>query len=428
MLGGSASSGGRWSLGAKTYRAPTEQERAREAQDRWGREAERRKIEELKHERRHIRKTRVLQREVAIANDRALGTELGARTPLLGRGRSASFSSFGSPGLHSLGSPIGGGYAVERERERLELDRRAAADRMRREEDLQRVRAQRIALEAESARRQRTASTMRNERDLLAAANAQILSSPRLSFSGGSPLLGGSPGLGHRGAYLGVPETAGLRRSRSFSSALPRLGTGASPHLMGPRFSPRMSPGVLQGSPRLGGMGPGMGMGRGMGMGIGIGRPPSPLVHVSPRMERAATHSPQIVNYNTYNVSPRVGAVDGLGYPAHHHGGDGGLGALDDLNLGGLGARGGIGGRGLHQHGSPMVDPLAYGEYEGYRGNEGYGAAGGGLFGGGGGGGMPGMYQGGGEGMPGSYGAGAGMGIQRDFVVTDLDSEPGRAV
>lgn len=44
MYGGSASSGGRWSLGAKTYRAPTEGERLREAQDRLVREGERRKI------------------------------------------------------------------------------------------------------------------------------------------------------------------------------------------------------------------------------------------------------------------------------------------------------------------------------------------------------------------------------------------------
>lgn len=92
MYGGSASSGGRWSLGAKTYRAPTEGERIREAQDRLARESERRKLhvrlanpplltlcdlsniishlQEIKHEERHIRKQQRLQRDVRFNCER----------------------------------------------------------------------------------------------------------------------------------------------------------------------------------------------------------------------------------------------------------------------------------------------------------------------------------------------------------------------
>lgn len=87
MYGGSTSSGGRWSLGAKTYRAPTEQERLREAQDRLARENERRKLhvrspslhrvapdnadqvhveQEIKHQEKHIRQQRELAREVRL--------------------------------------------------------------------------------------------------------------------------------------------------------------------------------------------------------------------------------------------------------------------------------------------------------------------------------------------------------------------------
>jgi len=45
MYGGSASSGGRFSLSAKTYLAPTHREQARDNNDRFVREAERRKLE-----------------------------------------------------------------------------------------------------------------------------------------------------------------------------------------------------------------------------------------------------------------------------------------------------------------------------------------------------------------------------------------------
>lgn len=108
-------------------------------------------------------------------------------------------------------------------------------------------------------------------------------------------------------------------------------------------------------------------------------RTPSPArLGMSPRL-LARTPSPRVVNYNTFNVSPRVGGLGG-GY-----GGVGDLGALDDLTL--------------HERG--MVDPPLFGD---------------GLLDGVGG-------VGGMGGMPGAFGAGA-----LDFVVTDEARVPGRPV
>ncbi|BGO99022.1 hypothetical protein NBRC10513v2_000123 [Rhodotorula toruloides] len=376
MYGGSTSSGGRWSLGAKTYRAPTEQERLREAQDRLARENERRKLHEIKHQEKHIRQQRELARETARVNERAVGMELGARgSPLLGAGMGAGFagrsprmraSSFS--GIPSLGAPIGGlgGASAARERERLAMERRALEDTRRREAELARVRAQRQALEVEAARRQRTASAMRNERAALAVANERILASPRMS-----PRL--SPRLGPIGGGLlpgALPGAGGLRRSSSWSG-----GPGLSPRIGGqsPRVVPVPVP-VPVASPRIGGYGGGYGGLR--------SRTPSPSrLVLSPRIG-ARTPSPRVVNYNTFNVSPRLRGLDGVpgGY-----GGVGGLGALDDLHLGGR---------------TPIVDPVVLGD----------GGYDGGLFGGGA---MPGQIT---------------THHHHDFVVTDLDHEPGRAI
>lgn len=64
MLGGSASSSGKWGLGAKSYTAPTEAQRRAEAQGRLARESERRQIHEIKHQEKHIWQNQELQREV----------------------------------------------------------------------------------------------------------------------------------------------------------------------------------------------------------------------------------------------------------------------------------------------------------------------------------------------------------------------------
>ncbi|GAA5999914.1 uncharacterized protein JCM10292_003535 [Rhodotorula paludigena] len=399
MYGGSASSGGRWSLGAKTYRAPTEGERIREAQDRLARESERRKLHEIKHEERHIRKQQRLQREAAAVNARTVGFEIGAAglpfagglggvgpgalvprsprglvppspralmpgsprglgglgVPVSPRVRSASFSGgFGSP---MLGGGRGGA-AVAMERSRLQAERLALEDQRRREAELARLRAQRGRLELEAARRQRNTSAIRAERAALAAANERILASPRLS-----------PGL----APLGYPGGTTLRRTHSWSGALPGLG--------GMRHSPQIVPvpvPVAVPSPRLGTLG---------GVGGGGFRAASPgRVRVSPRL--GMSPSPRVVNYNTFNVSPRLGGLPygdgGVGV-----GGLGGLGALDDLAPGG----------------GTMVDPPLFGDSMGF---DGMGA----------------MGAGGVAGMPGAFGAQPAM----DFVVTDEAMVPGRTV
>lgn len=319
--------------------------------------------------------------------------ELGARgAPLLApgmglAGRSPRMRASSFSGIPSLGAPIGGlgGATAARERERLAMERRALEDTRRREAELARVRAQRQALEVEAARRvstfplcisgrradallsqQRTASAMRNERAALAMANERILASPRMS-----PRL--SPRLSPVGSSLlpgALPGVGGLRRSNSWSGGLglsPRIGS----------HSPRVIPvPVPVPSPHIGGYGAGH-------IHAHRSRTPSPnRIVLSPRI-RTRTPSPRVVNYNTFNVSPRLRGVDhipgGLG-------GVGGLGALDDLHLGSR---------------TPVVDPVVLGD-GGYEG---------GLFG-------SGMH------MPGQITTHH----HHDFVVTDLDHEPGRAI
>lgn len=207
---------------------------------------------------------------------------------------------------------------------------------------------------------------MRNERAALAVANERILASPRMSPRL-SPRLGPISGGLLPGALSGA---GGLRRSSSWSG-----GLGLSPRIGGqsPRVVPVPVP-VPVASPRIGGYGGGYGGLR--------SRTPSPSrLVLSPRIG-ARTPSPRVVNYNTFNVSPRLRGLDGVpgGY-----GGVGGLGALDDLHLGGR---------------TPIVDPIVLGD----------GGYDGGLFGGGA---MPGQIT---------------THHHHDFVVTDLDHEPGRAI
>lgn len=215
---------------------------------------------------------------------------------------------------------------------------------------------------------------MRHERAALAAANQAILASPRMS-----------PALlpyGHHGGGGTM-----LRRTHSWSGALP--GTmGGSPylggvgglhagghhhhhHLSSPRVAPVPVP-VPVHTPHM------HGLHHGGGLPLRARTPSPARLGMSPRL-LARTPSPRVVNYNTFNVSPRVGGLGG-GY-----GGVGDLGALDDLTL--------------HERG--MVDPPLFGD---------------GLLDGVGG-------VGGMGGMPGAFGAGA-----LDFVVTDEAHVPGRPV
>ncbi|BGP44305.1 hypothetical protein JCM10450v2_000116 [Rhodotorula kratochvilovae] len=390
MYGGSASSGGRWSLGAKTFRAPTEQERVREAQDRLSRENERRKLQEIKHEEKHIRRQRDLQREAARVNSHALGFELGARgAPLMAGGliapsprmRSASFSGgglgrpaglIGGGGMGGLGNPAMAGAMMRsrsrsRDRAMIGAERMALEDARRKEAELARIRAERTRLEAEAHRRQRTASAMRAERAALAAANQAILASPRMS-----------PAM----LPLGVPGATALRRTHSWSGGIPgspliggmhglNLGGGGGlghhhHHHASPRVVPVPVP-VPVHTPHM----------HAHGLG-GMGGMPLRARTPSPGRLLARTPSPRVVNYNTFNVSPRVGGLGG-GFGGV---GVGDLGALDDLALGGRG----------------VVDPPLFGD---------------------------GLFDGAGAGMGGMPGAlGAGM----DFVVTDEAIVPGRTI
>ncbi|GEM12208.1 glutaredoxin [Rhodotorula toruloides] len=164
-----------------------------------------------------------------------------------------------------------------------------------------------------------------------------------------------------------LPGAGGLRRSSSWSG-----GLGLSPRIGGqsPRVVPVPVP-VPVASPHIGRYG-------------GLrSRTPSPCrLVLSPRIG-ARTPSPRVANYNTFNVSPRLRGLDGV---SGGYGGVGGLGALDDLHLGG---------------GTPVIDPvvLSDGGYDG------------GMFGGGGT--MPGLLS---------------THHHHDFVVTDLDHAPGRAI
>ncbi|GAA6008120.1 hypothetical protein JCM10207_007036 [Rhodosporidiobolus poonsookiae] len=303
MYGGSVSAGGRWGLGAKTFRAPTDAERRREAEDRFARERERRQLHEIKVER---------------ANARAIGLEMGLRSPFLGaslgrspRLRSASFSGMRSPALGGLGTPVMGGLGTPvMEGMGMGMGVRGAGA------ELGRVRSQRRALEAEAIRRERTASAIARERAGLAIANERLLASPRLS-----PVLSGLgvPGMGMGG---------GLRRSRSWSGAVPHGGMGMG---MGMHASPRLSPRVVPvpvpvpvggsgfhtprigGSPRLGPV---------------AGRMSPRLMGGGMMHHHHGGNSPRVVNYNTYNVSPHLG--HGMG------GGAGHLGMMDDLAGGGI--------------------------------------------------------------------------------------------
>ncbi|GAA6047521.1 hypothetical protein JCM3770_005788 [Rhodotorula araucariae] len=321
MYGGSASSGGRWSLGAKTFRAPTERERVREAQDRLANENERRKIQEIKHEEKHIRRQRDLQREAALVNSHALGFELGALgSPLMAGGlaapsprvRAASFSA-GGLGSPQMASAMIHSRSRSRDRGFISVERLALEEARMREAELARIRAERQALEAEAHRRQRTASAMRAERAALAAANQAILASPRMSPSMVS---------------LGVQSGTALRHTHSWSGAVPgsplvggmhglSLGGGHRPHHRGsPRVVPVPVPvPVSTHSPHLHAH-------RGL-YGVGGGGLPLRARTPSPGRLFARTPSPRVVNYNTFNVSPRIDRYDGVGA------GVGDLGAVD---------------------------------------------------------------------------------------------------
>ncbi|GAA5991315.1 hypothetical protein JCM10908_003251 [Rhodotorula pacifica] len=311
--GGATSTGSKWGMGRKTWRAPSDVERARDAQERFARETERRKIQEIQHAERNIRKERELNAKAARINQQALGFELGARgSPYLGGGigsvtprvRSSSFSGYGAsplagsyPGSPLLSGRVGGlggasmiGGLPGRSTAHAALQR-------------ERLRSQTRALEAEALRREQRARSRSRERAALALANERLL----------TPRLSPRPGYASAGFPVASP-VQGLGRRSSWHGALPAAGTyGLSPQL-GYARSPRLAPlgSGVAGLPPLRQAPP---------LGYRSRSPSAGRVLVSPRIGQPP--SPRIVNYNTYNISPRAGDA-ALG----------GLGALDDLHLG----------------------------------------------------------------------------------------------
>ncbi|GAA5870049.1 hypothetical protein JCM3774_004345 [Rhodotorula dairenensis] len=193
LHGGAASTGSRWGMGGKTWRAPSDAERAREAQERLARETERRKIQEIQHVERNIQKERELGAKAARINQQALEYELGAGGSLhLGMGyshvsprmRSSSFSGIGTsplsgtyPGLPSLRSGhvelIYGGGALLGAPPGIGISANAALQR-------ERLLSQTRALQAEALRREHRAISMSRERAALALANDPHPPSPRV--------------------------------------------------------------------------------------------------------------------------------------------------------------------------------------------------------------------------------------------------------
>ncbi|GAA6022160.1 hypothetical protein JCM11491_005110 [Sporobolomyces phaffii] len=266
---------------AKTYRAPTHEERAREATTRFVRDAERIKLDAIKKEEKRIREVGRLEREAAKLNDRSLGV---SSSPYL-RARSRSFGAVDSSGYlgEALGYPSMLGSVGARSPRMGFGSPAIARDQLRRRDaELAQQRARQDALTAEALNRQRTASMLARDREALARMH--------------SPYLAAGPyPYGHRAHASPL-----LRRSRSFGSIplrSPQQHLGAYPQPLGypahpyQRFSPR----------------------------LGL-HPPGP------------PPSPRVVNnsYSIYNTSPP--RIDPLDVPYGSHCLQGGY---DDFNPGG---------------------------------------------------------------------------------------------
>ncbi|GAA5966760.1 hypothetical protein JCM3765_000940 [Sporobolomyces pararoseus] len=216
---------------AKSYRAPSQGERIKEANDRY-------RLDTIKHEEKRLKETnRLLERQQQLSRRTALqvpSSSLGGRLPLP-RSRSRSFNGFpsGSPYLAgdylspsiALGggpSPRLGSYGHtmpgDRHLQQVELERRRLQ-----EAELSNLRARREALEVEAERTRRRSSTIGRERH----AQTQYLGSPKHFHSPviGSPYLSRHSLHGHDYNHtLSVPQfqpdlpVGGLRRTRSFGS------------------------------------------------------------------------------------------------------------------------------------------------------------------------------------------------------------------
>ncbi|GAA5915748.1 uncharacterized protein JCM6883_002944 [Sporobolomyces salmoneus] len=282
---------------AKTYRAPSQLERAKEANNRYIIEAEQRKLDAIKHEEKRIRETNRMERNMAKRGLLDVPAPYGSigGSPYI-RGRSRSFGGIGSsayaPSPHlgaslaplgarigsyspsmlggGLSSRLGGGYGVSGG------SQLGAIERRRRENELAELRARRNALEVEAARRQRTASMVAREREALA--RSQYLGSPH--YHGSAHL--GTPHIGQHsyGHNLGVPGTGGiggLRRTRSFGSVPHSHSYGGSSPLLHRHHHEPHYPSYQQShySPRIG--------------------HPSPSLHPIPTTPRVVN------NYTIYN-------------------------------------------------------------------------------------------------------------------------------
>ncbi|GAA5992721.1 hypothetical protein JCM5350_004291 [Sporobolomyces pararoseus] len=248
---------------AKSYRAPSQGERLKEANDRY-------RLDAINYEEKRLKETnRLLERQQQLSRrsgglqvpPSSYGT-LGGRPPFV-RGRSRSFNGFasGTPylgaGYSSPSIALGGrlsprlgsyGHTVSGDRhlQQVELERRRL-----KEAQLASLRARRDALELETERRIRNSSILARERQ----AQTQYLGSPQLLRS---PVLPHSP---YRDSYtphghthhhtLAVPQypPQPLRRTRSFGS-IP-FGTSSTPlhHHHYPHASPQLQP--LPPSPRV---------------------------------------------------------------------------------------------------------------------------------------------------------------------------------
>ncbi|KAK4701532.1 hypothetical protein P7C70_g4701, partial [Phenoliferia sp. Uapishka_3] len=368
MSSGFASTGSRWKLGAKTWRAPDLREREEEYEKRRLHEEEERRIkvrhltlvqmlrstrrrrwrsgarrgsssqtnfidslrssQEIRHQARDLEESRHLQNKVARANNLAVREERRAQFGELRRSRSA------------------GALGLAREQQALEYER--AAIRRREMEEIERNRIrnerQRVELQAEAVQRERSNSIMRAQREQ-AAVNAAL----RSPIYNRSPMLG--PNLG--------PPPLGRARSHSFGGygarpPPPMMSAGlAMPHrspYLGMRPpSPRMSPGGARPIINNYNYGPPLGAGlpgRG-GVPPSIGRyglsPRNVIINNLPSPHSPHLHSPRLGHGSPYGAMP--GAYDELA-------GRGRSPRLDPLVDGGLPYSGAP-----LFHGSPHVPP-----------------------------------------------------------------------
>ncbi|KAL8280910.1 hypothetical protein RQP46_006589 [Phenoliferia psychrophenolica] len=345
MAGGSglASSTSWWHQGAKTWQAPSPQERRLEIEKRRLHELEERKVKMIKEQAHDLRENTRLANKVARANNLAVRAEIGAEVGALRRSRSA------------------GNLGLVRERQALAHDRAAVHAIGHQQAELNHLRRERQGLEVAAAHRARTNSMLRSQQAQMAAANAAAIRSPyRMPMHSTQMHMGAEQARmaaanaavygGGLGAGLGASPMMG-RRMRSHSVGAVPGGLGyVSPHMGGIR-TPHMSPhmGVMHSphSPAHVGYRPPSPMGRPIINNYNFA-PPSPG-----RNHLGAGLSGPV---GAYGLSPRTVVVNNI--PSPHHSpllngygasphrspyANGGLGGLDDV---------------VGMRGRPMVDPV----------------------------------------------------------------------